>query len=91
MEKKIWLKLVWATFNPGEIKWKGINDINDTIAYPSQLPNRTETESIFGESGFHYRLANGFVIVFEIIVVIILINVLIAIMNNTGKQNLVLK
>ena len=85
--RKIMLQLVWTTFNPGAIPWEKINVINDSVTYPSQWPNKTETESIFGESGFYSRLANGFVIGFEIIVVIILINVLIAIMNNTGIQN----
>ena len=83
--RKIMLQLIWATFNPGEILWKKINVINDNVTYPSQLPNKTETESIFGDDGFHSRLANGFVIFFETISVIILINVLIAAMNNTGE------
>ena len=79
--RKIMLQLLWATFNPGKIDWKGINIINDTIAYPEG-----NKESIFGHE-FHADLARTFVICFELASVIILINVLIAAMNNTGKYS----
>ena len=93
---KVILQLIFATFNPEEIDWEGINVINDTKAYPCLLPeNNCTTEdgdpkpgSIYG-TGHYADFARAFLIAFLLVSVIVLMNVLIAAMNNTGLQSYV--
>ena len=85
---KVILQLIFATFNPEEIDWEGINVINDTDAYPDLLKNITKGEdpkpgSIYG-TGHYADFARAFLIAFLLVSVIVLMNVLIAAMNNTG-------
>jgi hypothetical protein len=82
---KVILNLVFATFNPEEIDWEGINVINDTKAYPNLEKDPTKPGSIFG-TGHYADFARTFLIVFLLVSVIVLLNVLIAAMNNTGLQ-----
>ena len=88
MAPKVILQLIFATFNPEEIDWEGINVINDTKAYPDLLKNVKPDEdpkpgSIFG-TGHYADFARTFLIAFLLVSVIVLLNVLIAAMNNTG-------
>ena len=76
---KVILQLIFATFNPEEIDWESINVINDTDAYP----NPEEPGSIYG-TGHYADFARSFLIAFLLVSVIVLMNVLIAAMNNTG-------
>ena len=85
---KVILQLIFATFNPEEIDWEGINVINDTTAYPDLLKTPKPGEdpkpgSIYG-TGHYADFARTFLIAFLLVSVIVLLNVLIAAMNNTG-------
>ena len=93
---KVILQLIFATFNPEEINWEGINVINDTAAYPNLLKNVSDPSqglrvwaedpkpgSIYG-TGHYADFARAFLIAFLLVSVIVLMNVLIAAMNNTG-------
>ena len=86
---KVILQLIFATFNPEEIDWEGINVINDTKAYPNLEKDPTKPGSIFGD-GHYADFARTFLIVFLLVSVIVLLNVLIAAMNNTGLQSYVI-
>ena len=91
---KVILNLVFATFNPEEIDWEGINVINDTTAYPDLLKTPKPGEdpkpgSIYG-TGHYADFARTFLIAFLLVSVIVLLNVLIAAMNNTGLQSYVI-
>ncbi len=85
---KVILQLIFATFNPKEIDWEAINVINDTKAYPDLLKNITKDKepnpgSIYG-TGHYADFARAFLIAFLLVSVIVLMNVLIAAMNNIG-------
>ena len=84
---KVIIQLMFATFNPEEIDWEVINVINDTTAYPGLLNN--EPGSIYG-TGHYADFARTFLIAFLLVSVIVLLNVLIAAMNNTGLQSYVI-
>ena len=74
---KVILQLIFATFNPEEINWEAINVINDTKVYPDGHG------SLYGD-GHYADFARAFLIAFLLVSVIVLMNVLIAAMNNTG-------
>ena len=83
---KVILQLIFATFNPEEIDWEAINVINDTNAYPNQETDPKKPYkpgSIYG-TGHYADFARAFLIAFLLVSVIVLMNVLIAAMNNTG-------
>jgi uncharacterized membrane protein len=80
---KVILQLIFATFNPEEIDWEAINVINDTKAYPDLLNKDPKPGSIYG-TGHYADFARTFLIAFLLVSVIVLMNVLIAAMNNTG-------
>ena len=83
---KVILQLIFATFNPEEIDWEAINVINDTDAYPNQETDPKKPYkpgSIYG-TGHYADFARAFLIAFLLVSVIVLMNVLIAAMNNTG-------
>ena len=75
---KVMVELVWVTMDPGDVEWGKINIINDTTAYPNGTG-----DSLFGNQ-VHADFARAFLITFELVSAIILINLLIAAMNNTG-------
>ena len=88
---KVIIQLMFATFNPEEINWEAINVINDTVAYPDLLKNVSDPSpgSIYG-TGHYADFARSFLIAFLLVSVIVLLNVLIAAMNNTGLQSYVI-
>ena len=88
---KVIVQLMFATFNPEEIDWEAINVINNTKAYPNQETDPKKPYkpgSIFG-NGHYADFARTFLIAFLLVSVIVLLNVLIAAMNNTGLQSYV--
>ena len=82
---KILVQLIWVTMDPGDVPWDEINIVNDTTAYPKSNCTATDCtkDSLFGVER-HADFARAFVIIFELLCAIILINLLIAAMNNTG-------